>query len=70
VGGHRALALRRFKEEAVLAHAVRSPPTVKIEPCQDRTGDQSVAKLEKVDYAECIVVSVLRLCDVSVAMIV
>jgi hypothetical protein len=28
VSGRRALALRRFKEEAVLAHVVRSPPTM------------------------------------------
>jgi hypothetical protein len=26
--GRRALALRRFKKEAVLAHMVRSPPTL------------------------------------------
>jgi hypothetical protein len=28
VSGRRALALRRFKQEAVLAHVVRSPPTI------------------------------------------
>jgi hypothetical protein len=28
VSGRRALALRRFEEEAVLAHVVRSPPTL------------------------------------------
>jgi hypothetical protein len=28
VSGRRALALRRFKEEAVLAHVVRSPHTI------------------------------------------
>jgi hypothetical protein len=28
MSGRRALALRRFKEEAVLAHVVRSPPTM------------------------------------------
>jgi hypothetical protein len=27
VSGRRALALRRFKEEVVLAHVVHSPPT-------------------------------------------
>jgi hypothetical protein len=28
-----ALALRRFKEEAVLAHVVRSPPTIDNRVC-------------------------------------
>jgi hypothetical protein len=28
VSGRRTLALRRFKEEAVLAHVVRSLPTI------------------------------------------
>jgi hypothetical protein len=31
VSGRRALALRRFKEEAVLAHVVRFPPTISMQ---------------------------------------
>jgi hypothetical protein len=31
VSGRRALAMRRFKEEAVLAHVVHSPPTMSVQ---------------------------------------
>jgi hypothetical protein len=39
VSGRRALPLRRFKQEAVLAHVVRVPPTI-----QDVIAYRSLAK--------------------------
>jgi hypothetical protein len=42
VSGRWALALRRFKEEPVLSHVVRSPPTLegllKVEELKDSPG--------------------------------